>query len=52
MYLTSEKKKEFFKKHGKSVEDTGTSEGQIALFSFRINHLTDHLKENPKDFST
>jgi small subunit ribosomal protein S15 len=52
MYLTAEKKKELFKKHGKTVEDTGTSEGQIALFSFRINHLTGHLKENPKDFST
>jgi small subunit ribosomal protein S15 len=52
MYLTAEKKKDFFKKYGKSANDTGTSEGQIALFSFRINHLTDHLKENPKDFST
>jgi small subunit ribosomal protein S15 len=52
MYLTSQKKIEFFKKHGKSAEDTGTSEGQIALFSYRITHLTSHLKENPKDFST
>jgi len=52
MYITAEKKKDFFKKYGKSANDTGTSEGQIALFSFRINHLTDHLKENPKDFGT
>jgi small subunit ribosomal protein S15 len=52
MYLTLQKKKEFFKKYGKSAEDTGTSEGQIALFSHRINHLTSHLKDNPKDFST
>ena len=52
MYLTTEKKKEFFKKYGKSAEDTGSSEGQIALFSFRIAHLTEHLKKNKKDFGT
>ena len=52
MYLTSEKKKELFNKHGKSAEDTGSAEGQIALFSYRIAHLTDHLKTNKKDFST
>ncbi|MFN8255353.1 MAG: 30S ribosomal protein S15 [Bacteroidales bacterium] len=52
MYLTLEKKKEFFKTHGKSEKDTGSSEAQIALFSYRINHLTDHLKSNNKDFGT
>ena len=52
MYLTSEKKQEIFKKHGKSEKDTGTAEGQIALFSFRISHLTEHLKVNKKDFGT
>lgn len=52
MYLTTEKKQEIFKKFGKSEKDTGTSEGQIALFSFRINHLTEHLKVNKKDFGT
>ena len=52
MYLTSEKKQEFFKKYGKSAEDTGTAEGQIALFSYRISHLTEHLKKNRKDYST
>ena len=52
MYLTTEKKKEFFKKFGKSTEDTGSAEGQIALFSFRIAHLTEHLKANKKDYST
>jgi small subunit ribosomal protein S15 len=52
MYLTSEKKKEFFKKFGKSAEDTGSAEGQIALFSYRIAHLTEHLKNNKKDYST
>ena len=52
MYLSSEKKQEIFKKHGKSVTDTGTAEGQIALFTYRIQHLTQHLKRNHKDFNT
>lgn len=52
MYLTADKKKEFFKKYGKSDSDTGTTEGQIALFSYRIAHLTEHLKKNKKDYST
>ena len=52
MYLTAEKKQEIFGKYGKSNTDTGSSEGQIALFSYRINHLTEHLKSNKKDYST
>ncbi|HIF84170.1 MAG: 30S ribosomal protein S15 [Flavobacteriaceae bacterium] len=52
MYLTKENKKEIFKEHGKSDTDTGSSEGQIALFTARINHLTEHLKKNRKDFNT
>lgn len=52
MYLTAEKKQEIFKQFGASEVNTGSSEGQIALFTFRINHLTGHLKENHKDFST
>jgi len=52
MYLSTEKKKEIFEKHGKSVTDTGSSEGQIALFTYRIGHLTAHLKQNRKDFNT
>ncbi len=52
MYLTAEKKKELFEKFGKSPDDTGSAEGQIALFSYRIDHLTEHLKKNKKDFST
>ena len=52
MYLTSEKKTEFFEKFGKDAKDTGTAEGQIALFSYRISHLTEHLKKNKKDYST
>ncbi len=52
MYLTKEVKQEIFEKHGKGKSDTGTSEGQIALFTFRINHLTEHLKKNRKDYNT
>ncbi len=52
MYLDSEKKKEIFEKYGKSATNTGAPESQIALFTFRIAHLTEHLKENHKDFVT
>ena len=52
MQLTTEIKKEFFKKFGKSEKNTGSTEGQIALFTHRINHLTLHLKKNKKDFAT
>jgi len=52
MYLTTEKKKELFAQYGKTVTNTGSAESQIALFTFRINHLTDHLRENKKDYST
>jgi small subunit ribosomal protein S15 len=52
MYLTKEKKQEIFKKHGKSENDSGSPEGQVALFTARINHLTEHLKKNRKDYST
>ncbi len=52
MYLTVEKKQEIFNEYGKSADNTGSAEGQIALFSYRINHLTNHLKSSPKDFST
>jgi small subunit ribosomal protein S15 len=50
MYLTAEKKQEIFGQYGKSKTDTGSAEAQIALFSFRINHLTGHLKSNKKDY--
>ncbi|MBE9481422.1 MAG: 30S ribosomal protein S15 [Bacteroidetes bacterium] len=52
MYLTTETKKDIFKKYGKSEFDTGSAEGQIALFTFRVKHLTDHLKKNKKDLNT
>ena len=51
-YLTAEKKQEIFGQYGKSNTDTGSPEGQVALFSYRINHLTNHLKGNKKDYNT
>jgi small subunit ribosomal protein S15 len=54
MHLTSEKKAEIFKENSASQQatDTGSAESQIALFTERINHLNEHLKQNKKDMST
>ena len=52
MYLDSAKKQEIFGNYGKSNTDTGSAESQIALLSYRIAHLTEHLKANRKDYST
>ena len=52
MYLTKEVKEEIFAKHGGKAENTGSAEGQIALFTFRISHLTEHLKKNRHDYNT
>ena len=51
MYLDSAKKEEIFEKYGKSKADTGSAESQIALFTYRISHLTEHMKANHKDFN-
>jgi small subunit ribosomal protein S15 len=52
MYLTSDVKKGIFKTHGGSDKNTGSTEGQIALFTHRIAHLTTHLQNNKKDYGT
>ena len=52
MYLNSEKKEEIFGQYGKSTTDTGSAESQIALFTYRIKHLTEHVKANHKDYVT
>ena len=52
MYLDKAKKAEIFGQYGKSNSDTGSAESQIALFSYRISHLTEHLKSNRKDYTT
>lgn len=52
MYLTQEAKKDIFKQYGGSETNTGSSEAQIALFTYRIQHLTGHMKANHKDHFT
>ena len=52
MYLTKEVKTELFAKHGGKAENTGATESQVALFTFRISHLTEHLKKNRHDYNT
>lgn len=52
MALNPAEKAAIFEKYGKNVADTGSPESQIALFSIRIAHLTEHLKSNHKDHAT
>ena len=52
MYLDQAKKQEIFAQYGKDAKDTGSAESQIALFTYRIKHLTEHLKQNHKDYGT
>jgi small subunit ribosomal protein S15 len=50
--LTSERKKDFFKNFGAAETNTGSAEAQVAMFTDRIAHITEHLKVNKKDFSS
>ncbi|MDR0207160.1 MAG: 30S ribosomal protein S15 [Bacteroidales bacterium] len=52
MYLTPEVKQQIFTDYGTGASDTGSAESQVALFTHRIKHLTEHLKKNKKDLST
>ena len=52
MYLNAEKKAELFAKYGNDAKNTGSAESQIALFTYRIKHLTEHVKANHKDYAT
>jgi small subunit ribosomal protein S15 len=47
--LTKEVKQEVIEKHGRSPQDTGSAEVQIAMLTRRINDLTEHLRTHPKD---
>ena len=51
-YLTNEKKANIFANYGGKAANTGSVEGQIALLTERINHISNHLKGNKKDFSS
>ena len=54
MYLDKAKKEEIFAQYGteQKTTDTGSAESQIALFTYRIKHLTEHVKQNRKDYVT
>ena len=52
MYLSKETKAEIFAKHGGKAENTGSAEGQVALLTFRISHLTEKIKKNRHDYNT
>ncbi|MDX1665652.1 MAG: 30S ribosomal protein S15 [Saprospiraceae bacterium] len=52
VYLTKEKKEEIFNEYGGSDKNTGSTEGQIALFTYRIQELSKHLQENRKDHAS
>jgi len=52
MYLTKKVKSEIFAKNGRTETKPGSAKGQIALFTFRISHLTEHLKKNRHDYNT
>jgi len=51
VYLTKEKKEEIFKEYGGNEKNSGSIEAQIALLTYRIQMLSDHLRSNKKDFS-
>lgn len=52
MALNKDEKKEIVEKFGHNVQDTGSVEVQIAMLTKNIRLLTDHCKQNPKDFSS
>ena len=52
MHLSAKEKDAIFKKFGGDAKNTGSTEGQIALFTNRISHLTEHLRKNRKDKNT
>lgn len=50
--MTTSEKQAIFKEFGGSETNTGSVESQVALISHRINHISNHLKTNRKDFSS
>lgn len=51
VYLSKEKKAEIFREYGGSEQNTGSTEAQIALLTYRIQEMSEHLKEHRKDHS-
>lgn len=52
MAISQERKNEIIKEYARHEGDTGSPEVQIALLTFRIKYLTEHLKEHKKDHAT
>jgi len=52
MSITKEKKTELIEKYGGSPDNAGATEAQIAILTARINHLTDHMRDNKKDHAS
>ena len=52
MAISSKEKQELIVKYDKDAKNTGSTQSQIAIFSAEINALTEHVKNNPKDFSS
>jgi len=52
LYLPKEKKDEIFAEYGGDANNTGSIEGQVALFTYRIKELSEHLKVNRKDHAS
>ncbi len=50
MSLSVDRKAEIVGKHQRAKTDTGSPEVQIALLTERINYLTEHFRDHPKDF--
>ena len=50
--MSNTTKQDIFTKYGSSEKDSGSVYSQVALFTSRIKHLTDHLKKNHKDYGT
>lgn len=51
-HFTAEKKANIFKEFGGNEKNTGSIEAQIAMLTERINHISQHLQKNKKDFSS
>lgn len=52
MTINLKNKQELIKKYGENEKDTGSTAVQVAMLSQKINELTEHLKNNKKDFAT
>ncbi len=51
MAITKEQKLKIIEKFGKNIKDSGNSAVQISIITERINYLSNHINQNPKDFS-